>query len=61
MLRVRGEISSGSSTTQSSWWERTLGQEQGGEGSANGLLLAAFVALGLGYGLAWMIDKLERR
>jgi len=30
------------------------GQEQAREGSANRLLLASLVALGLGYGLAWM-------
>ena len=30
------------------------GQERAREGSANGLLLAGLLALGLGYGLAWM-------
>jgi hypothetical protein len=37
------------------------GQEQGGEGSASSLVLAALLALGLGYGLAWMKDRLESR
>jgi hypothetical protein len=37
------------------------GQEQGGEGSLNSLLLAALVALGLGYGLAWMTNRLGSR
>ena len=41
--------------------EEDAGQEQGGEGSPNSLLLAALVALGLGYGLAWMTNRLGSR
>ena len=37
------------------------GREQARVGSANGLLLAGLVALGLGYGLAWMADRMGSR
>ena len=37
---------------------KDAGQEQAREGSPNGLFLAALVALGLGYGLAWMTHRL---